>query len=183
MNDEFTSSLFNEFVNYRNWNIANSSQIQDQDLDSFIISPTMILEIHEREIWSKEHDYVSLCPRFAWLSADKVKCTFEATMQYAQIPMSTIICKHFKSPFPAMNVHHRQEAIATDTVYANTPTIDNGSTSAQIFVSVESLVTDVYGLKTDHSLLAPLRMLFDDVVHLQSLSVTMHRLKSIIIGH
>ena len=57
--------------------------------------------------------------------------------------------KHFKSRFPALNVHRRNEAVATDTVYSDTPAIDNGATSAQIFVGTESLVTDVYGMKSD----------------------------------
>ena len=48
-----------------------------------------------------------------------------------------------------MNVKRRDEPVATDTVYCNTPTIDNGSTSAQIFVATKTLVTDVYGMKTD----------------------------------
>ena len=45
-------------------------------------------------------------------------------------------------------MHHRQEPIATDTVYSDTPAIDDGSKVAQIFVGTTSLVTDVYGMKT-----------------------------------
>jgi len=138
MNDEFSLSLFDEFGNYHKRHIANSSQLQDQDLESFIVTPTMLLEIHEMEIQSKERDYESFCLISAWLPADKVKCSFEATMQYACIPMSTILRKHYKSPFQAKNVW--QEAIATDTVYTDTPAIDNGSTSAQIFVVVKPLL-------------------------------------------
>jgi len=51
----------------------------------------MMLEIHEWEIQSKERNYESLCPLFAWLPTDKIKCTFEATTQDARIPMSTIL--------------------------------------------------------------------------------------------
>ena len=120
MNDEFTSSLFNEFCSYCKQHIVNFSQLHDQELESFIISPTMMLEIHDQELQSKERNYDSLCPLFAWLPAEKVKCTFKATTQYAHIPMSTILCKHYKSPIPAMSVHCRQEDIATDTVYADT---------------------------------------------------------------
>ena len=63
--------------------------------------------------------------------------------------MSTILKKHYKSPFPAMNVHRRNEPIATDTVYSDTPATGSGVTSAQLFVGTKSLVTDVYGMKTD----------------------------------
>ena len=61
-------------------------------------------------------------------------------MQYAQIPKNTITWKHYKSPLPGLNVHCRQEAIATDTVFADTPSVDNGSTSTQIFVGIEGTV-------------------------------------------
>ena len=36
-----------------------------------------------------------------------------------------------------------------DTIYSDTPAIDSGATIAQIFVGTESLVTDVYSMKTD----------------------------------
>ena len=41
------------------------------------------------------------------------------------------------------------EPIATDTIYSDTPAIDSGATITQIFVGTESLVTDVYSMKTD----------------------------------
>ena len=62
--------------------------------------------------------------------------------------MSTLLKKWFKSPYPACNVQRHQEHIATDTVFSDTPAIDDGSRVAQIFVGTESLVTDVYGMKT-----------------------------------
>jgi hypothetical protein len=46
-------------------------------------------------------------------------------------------------------VKRRNEPVATDTVFSNTPVVDYGVTAAQIFVGLESLVADVYGLKTD----------------------------------
>jgi hypothetical protein len=57
--------------------------------------------------------------------------------------------KHYKSRFPAFNVIRRSEPVATDTIYADTPAIDNGSKCAQIFVGRDTLVTDIYGMKTD----------------------------------
>jgi len=63
--------------------------------------------------------------------------------------MSTHLTKHYKSPNPAFNVPRRNEAIATDTVYADTPAIDNGSTCAQIFIGTESSFIKVFGMKTE----------------------------------
>ena len=55
----------------------------------------------------------------------------------------------FKSPNPALNVTRRNEPVACDIVYADTPAVHDGSTAAVIFVGVETQVTDVYGIKTD----------------------------------
>jgi len=52
-------------------------------------------------------------------------------------------------PFPALNVDCRQEDIATDTVYTDTLAVNNASTCTEIFVGIESLVADVFGMKTD----------------------------------
>jgi hypothetical protein len=46
-----------------------------------------------------------------------------------------------------MNVQRRPEAVATDTVFSDTPAVDSGDMAAQIFVGVESLVTDAEGMK------------------------------------
>jgi hypothetical protein len=47
------------------------------------------------------------------------------------------LCKHFKSRFLSLNV-------ATDTIFSDTPAVDNGSTCAQIFVGMDTLVTDAW---------------------------------------
>jgi len=39
--------------------------------------------------------------------------------------------------------------VATDTVYSDTPAIDDGATCAQVFVGRDTLVADVYGMKSD----------------------------------
>ena len=78
-----------------------------------------------------------------------VKKTFQNTTQYARTSISAILKKHYKSPFPAFNVKRRSEPVATDSVYSNTPAIDNGCKQAQVFVGTKTMFTDVYGMKTD----------------------------------
>jgi len=39
--------------------------------------------------------------------------------------------------------------VITDTVYSNTPAIDDGATCAQVFVGRDTLVADIYGMKSD----------------------------------
>src|SRR5687768_8653270 len=48
-----------------------------------------------------------------------------------------------------MQCIRRDEPVATDTVYSDTPAIGNGATTAQFFVGTKSLVCDVYPMKTD----------------------------------
>jgi hypothetical protein len=39
--------------------------------------------------------------------------------------------------------------MATDTIYADIPAVDDGATQAQVFFGTKTTVTDVYGMKTD----------------------------------
>ena len=78
-----------------------------------------------------------------------IKKTFQHSTQYACTPASSILKKTYRSPFPALNVKRRSEPVSTDTVYSDTPAIDDGSTCAQFFVGTKTLITDVYGMKTD----------------------------------
>ena len=87
---------------------------------------------------------------FAWLPTDTIAKTFKATTQYAKtqhlrLPMR----QHFKSRFPALNVKRRDEPVATDTVFSDTPAIDDGSTCAQIYTRRYSLFLSVYGMKSE----------------------------------
>jgi hypothetical protein len=41
---------------------------------------------------------------FAWLPTNIIKKTFEATTQYARMPLNTVLRKCFKSPNPVVNV-------------------------------------------------------------------------------
>jgi hypothetical protein len=62
--------------------------------------------------------------------------------------MGTHLKRFFKSPNPALNVHRRNEDLAADIIYSDTPAVDDGATSAVVFYGCSS-VTDVYGVKTD----------------------------------
>jgi hypothetical protein len=96
----------------------------------------------------QDPDYEKLRPLFGWMNAKTVKKTFENTTQHARMPHATILKKHYKSPYPALNVRRRDEPVATDTVFSDTPAIDGGETCAQIFVGTDALVTDVCGMKS-----------------------------------
>jgi len=50
-------------------------------------------------------------------------------------------------PHPANNVHRRNEAVASDTIFAPVPAIDDGSAMAQLFIGRSSLASDTCGMK------------------------------------
>jgi hypothetical protein len=167
------TSLFDEFDDYRKRIIVQDVEITDLDdpilpfsdaadiLDDYVdhvvyrASCSDLLVHHgtlmpsPRLVSPKLPDYERLRPFFGWMPTDVIKRTFEVTTQYARMPMSTILKKRYKSPNPALNVHRRDEPVATDTVYSDTPAINGGETAAQIFVGTRSYVTDVEGMKSD----------------------------------
>ena len=55
----------------------------------------------------KQPDYLQLKPFFLYASPDTMKT--------------------YISPFPALNIHRRNEAVVTGTVFSDTPAVDNGS--------------------------------------------------------
>ena len=56
--------------------------------------------------------------------------------------------RHLKSRNPALNVPRNHEPVATDTIFSDTPAVDSGVKQAQVFVGRDSLVADVYPMKS-----------------------------------
>ena len=79
-------------------------------------------------------DYERMRKYFGHVPADIVRQTFKHTTQIGLLPPSTHLRRQFKSPNPALNLHRRNEADATDKIFATVPAIDGGETSAHIFV-------------------------------------------------
>jgi len=93
------------------------------------VMPTLY-ESQAHEINKQGHDYQALMPMFGWLPADMIQQTFAVTTHYAHLPMSTLLKKRYKSPFPALNVHRRDKTVAIDTIYSDTPAVNSGATTA-----------------------------------------------------
>ena len=101
-----------------------------------------------RHVKPGERDWETLRRFFSWASVKSVKKTFQATMQMGRLYNAVHLKEHCHSTNPALNVHHRQEPVATDYVYANVPAIDDGFMGAQIFVDMGSEACDTQGLKS-----------------------------------
>ena len=56
--------------------------------------------------------------------------------------------RYLKSRNPALNVPRRPESVVTDTIFSDTPAVDSGVMQAQRFVGRDSLVADVYLMKS-----------------------------------
>ena len=96
----------------------------------------------------KKIDYEKYRAQFLHVPVEKIRRTFQSTTQNAaNVYSGAKITQTLKSPNPALNIPRRHEAVATDTIFADTPAVDSpGWTCAQIFVGRSSLVADVYGM-------------------------------------
>ena len=84
-----------------------------------------------------------------WQSEQVIKNTYQVTSRFGgTIPQHDYLEKHFKSRNPIFNIPRRNEAVATDTIFSDTPAINDGSTMAQFFVGRDTLVCDAYGIKS-----------------------------------
>jgi hypothetical protein len=86
---------------------------------------------------------------FGWCDSDRIKRTFDATTQIGRLPAGEHLYRTYRSINPALNVHRRNEDLATDTFFADTPAIDCGYTIGQLFFGTDSHVTDVFGIKME----------------------------------
>jgi hypothetical protein len=123
----------------------NTHQQEPEEWEDVLQSPSIV----SKTITKHDPDYHMLLPLFGWIAPDIIKHTFEHTTQYARIPTGTLLKQTFKSPNSALHVTRRNEAVACDIVYSDTPAINDDSTAAVLFVGLDTQVTDVYGIKTD----------------------------------
>ena len=154
--------------------------------------PPMVFKNISPHTAKSEPDLESLRQFFAFLPADVVDRTLKQTTQYARVPMSDVMKRFYKSPYPALNVARRNEDLLTDVVYSDTPAIDDGSTRAAVFSGRTSHVMDVYGMKTDKQFVntlediirdrgAPTRLLSDHAILIRS-SRVLDILRALCIG-
>jgi hypothetical protein len=129
---------------------ADYNDVIDDIVDA--LSPDRLQDIYQvHNIMTKPSnmDYNLLCPFVVWAPAETIKRTLCSTTQYARGRVSDTLRQHWKSRFPACNVRRCNEAVATDTIFSNTPAVDSGVKAAQLFIGRKSLVANVYPVKTD----------------------------------
>ena len=86
-------------------------------------SSTSPTQACKHQIKSETPDFDKYRPYFGWVNADTIKETFKHTTQWGASIDTFPMKKHLKSRNPALNVPRRHKAVATDTVYSDTPAI------------------------------------------------------------
>jgi hypothetical protein len=124
---------------YGSHSFYHRGTFQHRDFHLLLASSPPSITVSTTTMVDQEPDFESLRPKFGWCPTEIIKHTFANTTQFAHsVTLYGDMRKHYKSRFPAFNVARRSEPVVTDTIYADTAAIDNGSRCAQIFVCRES---------------------------------------------
>ena len=147
----FGDPMFDAYGDFNECIITNLNIFLDAppaDCGSYTgISSVFTANLHQGS--PQEPDWHALRPFLAWTSASSIKETFNVTIRHGTAPHTQdYIKKHFKSRNPVFNIPRRSEAVATDTIFSDTPAVDDGSTMAQFFSGRDTLVCDAYGIKS-----------------------------------
>ena len=102
----------------------------------------------KHQIKSETPEFAKYRPYFGSVHANTIRDTFKHTTQWGASIGTFPMKKHLKSRNPAFNVPRRHEAVATDTVYSDTPAVDSRVKQAQLIVGKESLVSDIYPMRS-----------------------------------
>ena len=131
--------------------IANLNTLLDAplgDCGSYTdISSVFTANLHQSS--PQEPDWNTQCPFLVWTSPSSIKDTFNVTTRHGTAPHTQdYIKKHFKSRNPVFSIPRCSEAVATDTIFSDSPAVDGGPTMAQFFCGHDTFVCDVYGIKS-----------------------------------
>ena len=111
------------------------------------ISSVFTANLHQSS--PKEPDWNTQRPFLAWTSPYSIKDTFNVTTRHGTAPNTQDYIKnHFKPRNPVFSIPRCSEDVAKDTIFSDTPAVDDGSTMAQFFYGHDTLVCDAYGIKS-----------------------------------
>ena len=147
----FGGPMFDAHGDFNQSIIANLNNLLDAppgDCGSHTeISSVFTANLHQSS--PQEPDWNTQRPFLAWTSPSSIKDTFNVTTRHGTAPNTQdYIKKHFKPRNPVFSIPRCSEAGATDTIFSDTPAVDDGSTMAQFFCGHDTLVCDAYGIKS-----------------------------------
>ena len=129
-------------------NLNNLLVAPPGDCESYTeISSVFTANLHQSS--PQEPDWNTQRPFLAWTSPSSIKDTFNVTTRHGTAPNTQDYIKHhFKPRNPVFSIPRCSEDVATDTIFSDTPAVDDGSTMAQFFCGHDTLVCDAYGIKS-----------------------------------
>ena len=144
----FGDPMFDAYGDFNERIITNLNILLDappEDCGSYIeISSVLTANLHHSS--PQEPDWNALRPFFAWTSPSSIKDTFNVTTRHGTAPHTQdYIKKHFKSRNPVFNIPRCSEAVATDTIFSDTPAVDDpwpNSSVAVILLSVMPMASN-----------------------------------------
>ena len=111
------------------------------------ISSVFTANLHQSS--PQEPDWNTQRPFLAWTSPSSIKDTFNVTTRHGTAPNTQDYIKNYFKPRDHVFIIPRcSEDVATDTIFSDTPAVDDGSTMAQFFCGHDTLVCDAYGIKS-----------------------------------
>ena len=147
----FGDPMFDTHGGFNQPIIANLNNLLDAppgDCESCTeISSVFTANLHQSS--PQEPDWNTQRPSLAWTSPSSIKDTFNVTTRHGTAPNTQDYIKnHFKPRNPVSSIPRCSEDLATDTIFSDTPAVDDGSTMAQFFCGHDTLVCDAYGIKS-----------------------------------
>ena len=147
----FGDPMFDTHGGFNQPIIANLNNLLDAppgDCESCTeISSVFTTNLHQSS--PQEPDWNTQRPSPAWTSPSSIKDTFNVTTRHGTAPNTQDYIKnHFKPRNPVSSIPRCSEDLATDTIFSDTPAVDDGSTMAQFFCGHDTLVCDAYGIKS-----------------------------------
>ena len=147
----FGDPVFDAYGDFNKHIIANLNTLLDAppgDCGLYTdISSVFTANLHQSS--PQEPDWNTQRPFLVWTSPSSIKDTFNVTTRHGTAPNTQdYIKKHFKSRNPDFSIPRCSEAVATDTIFSDTPAVDDGPTMAQFFCGHDTLICDAYGIKS-----------------------------------
>ena len=147
----FGHPMIDAYGNFNKHIIANLNTLLEappRDCRSYTeISSVFSANLHQSS--PQEPDWNTQRPFLAWTSPSSIKDTFNVITRHGTVPHTQdYITKHFKSRNPVFSIPKCSEAVAIDTIFSDTPAVDDGSTMTQFFYGHDTFACDTYGIKS-----------------------------------
>ena len=119
------------------------------------ISSVFTANLHQSS--PQEPDWNTQRPFLAWTSPSSIKDTFNVTTRHGTAPNTQDYIKHhFKPRNPVFSIPRCSEDVGTDTIFSETPAVDDGSTMTKFFYGHDTFACDTYGIKSTKQFISTL---------------------------